>query len=406
MRLVTNWKRTLKLFLVPALVMLVALYLFPALVNYLSTGSLGRTAVLICNAPDSFLEYVDGLNVGATYTFKEIDPIEDDELQELVQKGRIVIVFDEGYEINVIKYYKHLEAFYESYDPERLYIGDEYPITKAEVNLYYKADSSFSARALQLQNDILDNYFDAYPDLAGIDTSNIPDSQTEINSFNPVTKILMNRVQANSRAGRIVPQIIVLMMYYCIYALSLDIFAGDRERGFLTKLIMTPVSKKTIIWGKLITIGVMSLASTVIIFLMMFLASWLNFSNDALSLIPFGMLYLPGQLIKIFIVALSSGILMISICVWIIFELRKPEDITINLQIPLVTILVELFAFMLRIDKTIFIEYLLPIHNTMTSIQTIMLSSDKTIYLVLTVITNTLYTSLILNDVLKKEDYK
>lgn len=407
MRLVTNWRRTLKLFLVPAIVMLVALYLFPALVNYLSTGSLGRTTVLVYNAPESFSTYVDGLNVGTIYSFKEAESEPDkEEIKELVSKGKIVVKFSSGYENEIAKYYVRLASFYKTYDPDRIYTSKEYPLTKAKVNVYYKDDSSFSARAEQLGVDILEKYFDAYPSLAGIDTSAIPAENTSLNAFNPVTKILMNRVMANSRAGRIVPQIMVLMMYYCVYALALDIFAGDRERGFLTKLIMTPVSAKTIIWGKLITIGVMSTVSTVIVFLMMFLASWLNFSNDALSLLPFGMLFLPGQLIRIFIVCLSSGILMIAICTWIVFELRKPEDITINLQIPLVTILIELFAFMLRPEKTIFIEFLLPIHNTMTAIQTIMLSSYNDLNLVLTVLVNALYTSLILRDVLKKEDYK
>lgn len=406
-RLLSNWQKTLKLFLIPAAVMLAALYLFPMLVNYLSTGSLGRTSVLVSNAPDSFMDYVDDLNVDTIYTFKEVDEKDVNskkEIEEYIKTGNLVVVFDDNYEKEVIEYYEDLTKYYENYEPDQITPVKMFPKNKAEVNVYYKEDSTFESRALQLEGDILEKYIEDYPDLAEIDTSKIPKDSVNNNSFNPIMKVLLNRVQANLRAGKLIPQIIVLMMYYCIYSLSLDIFAGDRERGFLTKLMMAPISSKTIIWGKLITIEIMALISSVIIFFMMFLASWLNFSNDALSLLPFGMLMLPMQLLKMLVVCVTSGMTMVALCCWIIFELQRPEDITINLQFPLATILIELFVFMFKPGTPIAIEYALPIHNAIVSMQTIMLSNDNPLNILMTVLFNILYTSLIIRAVLKKEE--
>lgn len=412
MRFVTNWKKTLRMFLIPAVVMLLALYLFPILVNYLTTGSLGRTTVVLYNAPETFLDYADGLNMGTIYKFEEasdeIDELSEKKIEEHISKGEMAVVFDKTYEEGVRIYYDKLEKYFSNYDPDTIIEASEYPVCHASVDIYYKEDSTYSTRSQQLEEDVIQKFVDAYPDLVGLDTSGIPDSNIETNGFNPIGKILTNRIQANLRAGAIIPQIMVLMLYYCVYALSLDVFAGDRERGFLTKLIMTPVSSRTIIWGKLITVGFMAVFSSIVIYFIMFLASWLNFRNDALSLIPFGMLMLPGQLIKMLLVCATSAMMMIALCVWIIFDLQKPEDITVNLQLPLATILIELFVFLFtstfRIPTAV--EFLLPIHNGIQAISSIMLSEDTPTYLILACLSNILYTTIILAIVLKKEDFQ
>lgn len=388
--------------------MLVALYLFPVLVNYLSTGSLGRTTVLVSNAPESFMDYADSLNMGTIYSFKEIADDEVDtknEIEAHISKGEMVVTFNDTYEKDVEQYYDKLGKFFQEYEPDRVIKGKMYPSSNAEIKIYFKEDATFSTRSEQLKQDVIDKYVDAYPDLAGIDTSLIPKDNIDTNSFNPVNKILMNRVVANLRAARIIPQIMVLMIYYTVYSLALDIFAGDRERGFFTKLLMSPISPRTIIWGKLLTIEAMAIVSSVLMFFMMFLASWLNFSNDALSLLPFGMLMLPGQLLKIAAICISSAMVMIALCVWIIFDLQKPEDITVNLQLPLATILIELFIFMIRPGNPVGIEYVLPIHNGMAAIYSIMLSTDTVATTLVTVLLNVLYTVLMLSQVLKKEEF-
>lgn len=408
LRLIANWRRTLKLFLVPAIVMLVALYAFPMLVNYITTGSLGRTVVYVLNAPDEFADYADGLNMGTTYKFVTPDASEvpsNNELKKMISKGTIVVTFPENYKEKVENYYTNLGEFYDNYDPDRILTNDEYPGATARIKIMYNGDSTFETRAMQLQNDVISKFVDAYPDLADVDTSEVTEGYLDTNGFNPILKIIKNRAQANNGAARIVPQILILMLYYSIYSLSLDVFAGDRERGFLNKMLLAPISSKNIIWGKLISVLCVSVFSSFIMFFMIFLASWLNFSNDALSFLPFGFLLLPGQMIKILIIVISEAMLMTSLCAWIVFDLTKPEDTTINLQLPLVLILAELFIMMFTSGNPFFLEYIVPIHNSMAAIQAIIYSTDNLGLDIIAVLINILLTSLVLREILKKEEF-
>lgn len=414
MRLVSDWRKTLSMIFVPAIVMLLTFYLFPAVVNYLNTGSLGRTKVMVVNAPNEFTSYLERYKFNTVYKFIEVDSEDYDSKKEIldgVDKGNIIMIFKDEYEARVKDYYQDLEEFYSIYTVEGTSINIldddsiEAPTSSAKIDVIFKNDFTYSARATQLEDYMLKDFIDSYPDAVGANTSDIPDSHTSINSFNPIGKVIENRAYANERAARIIPQLIILILYYCIYSLSFDIFAGDRDRGFLRRLIMCPVSSKAIIGGKIITSALFSLFSSVVIFFIMIFASWLNISNDALSLLPFGVLILPKQFIKILLVCFSSSLMMITLTAWMIFDLTKPEETTVNLQFPLAIILVDMFIFMFRSIETMWFEYLLPIHNAITSIQSIILNTDNTLTIATTVIANLLFTALILHIIFKKEAY-
>ena len=58
-RIVTNWRKALAMFLMPAVLMMVVLNLIPVLINYVTTGSFGQKPIIAVNAPDSFIDYVE-----------------------------------------------------------------------------------------------------------------------------------------------------------------------------------------------------------------------------------------------------------------------------------------------------------------------------------------------------------
>lgn len=409
MRLVSNWRQTLKLFLVPAVVMLAALYLFPVLVNYLSTGSWGQTEVVVVDAPKEFMPYVEDSGFDRLYTFTEAeakDARTTKQIEEIVASNGILVVFSPNFEQKVRDYYDAMRVYCDNYNPA---LGEsdpdnKLPMARNYIEIYYKEESACYTKAQQFQSDVIDKFADSYIDLLDIDTGNIPQSICKINDFNPIGQIVYKRFYANSKSARIVPQITILVLYYCIYSLSMDVFAGDRERGFLRKTLMSPVSARTVIWGKTLTLEIVAMVSAILMIFVMFLASWLNFSNDALSLLPFGMLLLPDQLLKIFLICLSTSLLMIALSVGIVFKLNKPDDIQVNLQFPLVLLLADLFIFMLRPETVCVIEYLLPLHGSMTAIQSVMLANDSIPIVAAVVISNVIYALLILEKTLKKEE--
>ncbi len=408
-RLISNWRQTLKLFLVPAVVMLAALYLFPVLVNYLSTGSWGQTKVVVVNAPKEFMPYVEDSGFDRLYTFTESeykDAHTTKQIEEIVSSNGILVIFSPSFEQKVRDYYDEMRVYFDNYNPA---LGEsdpdnKLPMARNYIEIYYKEDPACYTKAQQFQNDVIDKFAESFPEFIDVDTGSISKTVSIINDFNPIGQIIYRRFYANSKSARIVPQITILVLYYCIYSLSMDIFAGDRERGFLRKTLMSPVSARTIIWGKTLTLEIVAMVSALLMIFIMFLASWLNFSNDALSLLPFGMLLLPDQLLKIFLICLSTSLLMIAFCVAIVFSLNKPDDIQVNLQFPLTLLLADLFIFMLRPETVNIIEYILPFHGAMTAIQSVMLANDSIPIVAAVVISNLLYAFIILEKTFKKED--
>ena len=69
-KIINNWQKTLKVFLLPALLLLAAINLFPMLMNYLSTGSLQSRPVTFVNAPDSFVDYFESSPKSSFYSPK------------------------------------------------------------------------------------------------------------------------------------------------------------------------------------------------------------------------------------------------------------------------------------------------------------------------------------------------
>ena len=159
-------------------------------------------------------------------------------------------------------------------------------------------------------------------DKLGGDYSVVGSSLFETDSFNPVTDFLGYRTTANTAASRVVPGVLMIMMYYCVYSLVSDMFASERDRGFMAKLIMTPVSRRKIYAGKILAINVIVTCSTIVTMLLLFFSSWINRSNDAMSLLPFGMMLTPSELLIILGSIPITVLLMTAVCISTVFPVK------------------------------------------------------------------------------------
>jgi hypothetical protein len=101
---------------------------------------------------------------------------------------------------------------------------------------------------------------------------------------------------------------------------------------------------------------------------LLFFSSWVNRSNDAMSLLPFGMLLTPSELLIILGSIPITVLLMTAICISTVFQLRRMQDITVNLQLPLIYFLGDFFMQMFRGTRPITLEYFLPLHNNLSLI--------------------------------------
>ena len=421
-KIVGNWRKTLAVFLLPALLLLAAINVFPLLMNYLSTGHLQSRPLTVIDAPDSFYDYIDSNAKSDMYAItwlskEEGEEILDDpeELGKQLQNNRVFIMFaaseqtgkidkaymEEGFrdidgdgriveqelldEADVTweengylitnKYVDFDDCVEEYYD--RLATGDQARDLSLDVVVLYD-DQSFSSYALaeQFRLDLgegystylLDEFGQSYIDVGG-------GQRFEQDAFNPFNFVLTNRANANAGAARTIPAMLILLMYYCIYSLSAETLASQRQNGFLTKVYLTPISKTALLSGKALMVVTVGMVSSCVTFILLFFSSWLNRSNSAYSMLPFGLFLTGTQLLLSFMTLLVTAVLMAMICFSIVFKLRKMEDVIMNLQVVLVLLIFEFFANIFRPSAPIDLEYALPVHNAIMLMRDIFLGN-------------------------------
>lgn len=378
-RILSNWRQTVAIFLVPSIVLLLALYLFPVLVDYISTGNVGRAPIVLVSADEYMLSFVKTDQLAANYSYKIWSPdtylaaLTDGSAAGVTADGGIIVVFqsaDEALSADITSSYTDAINTYFQMISE----GKGNIRTSAVISIYSDPRIIMSqTTAYQFQENVLPRYKDYLIKTAGssfyLKGGGTPFS---VDTFNPFTKLMEYRSVANPMGARVIPGILILLLYYCVYALSGDILAADRDRGFLATLTLTPLSTGGLLWGKGLAVAGVSSLTSLITLLVLLLSSWTNRSNNPLSLIPFGLLLTPTQLILIIGSLICAAIVMTMLCFKVILDLHNMQDIIMNLQLPLLLFLVDFFLQLFRLSTPVWVEYAIPLHNNLLLIHDIM----------------------------------
>lgn len=406
-KLFSSWKRTVTLFLLPAILLMAALNVFPLLINYMSTGSIGKHQVTVVAAPASFRRYVEESVDARVFdydfiTYKEFNKMTEDResFRKQIRKGMLICYFASGdsskdFDQVVSEYYEEVSA------------GNRAAVSEATIFVGFDENSITSeSRAEQFIEGVLEKYQDGLIDTLGGDYSVVGSSLFETDTFNPITDFEDYRTIANTAAARVVPGVLLIMMYYCVYSLVSDMFASERDRGFMAKLLMTPVKPKHIYAGKILAINVIVSAATYVTMLLLFFSSWINRSNDAMSLLPFGMMLTPSELLIVVFAVPVTVLLMTAVCISTVFQLERMQDITVNLQLPLVFFLGDFFLQMVRGTRPVTMEYFIPLHNTLALIAETFMAQNKAWHVILIYLLNLGLALLVLRVTFRKEERK
>lgn len=403
-KIFSNWHKTVTLFLLPAVLMMLALNVFPLLINYMSTGSFSKKPIVLVSTPQTFRDYVNKTADANVYSYtymsyREFSDLFNDSIRfrQMLKSGTVICFFapgatDDSFDIAVSDYYSEILK------------GNNDAQSKAIIYLGFDLNSlSGGLRAQQFKQGVLEYYQDTLIDKLGGDYANVGSKLFSVDSFNPVTKLMDNRTVADTSASKIVPGMLLIMMYYCAYSLVSDMFASERERGFWSKLMMTPVSPSNIFAGKIMAITLIVSAATYLTALLMFISSWVNTANDAMSLLPFGMMLTPSELLILIITIPFTVFCMAAVCISTVFSLNKLQDITINLQLPLILFLGDFFIQMFRGTRPMTLEYFIPMHNSLALISEAYMAQEKLWHVIVVLAVNTAVAALVLRSVYKKE---
>lgn len=168
------------------------------------------------------------------YTYEVVDVAKAQEMKDKVEKQELdaYVVFPEDFDAKVMAY-------------EKLTATDEAP----EIEIYYNSAAKESEALFKTIQSVYDQY----------EASLI--NKFDINRDPEVKYDLASEKDVASQIFMMVPMLLIMMLMSGCMSVAPDAIAGEKERGTMATLLVTPVNRSSIALGKVISLSVFALLS-------------------------------------------------------------------------------------------------------------------------------------------------
>lgn len=241
-RVVKDRKMLFSVFLLPALLMVGIMSLTSNLVSNMEEDIDSHVAVIyVSNMPESFQTLLDAGE--SAYDIRSMK--EEEQIKEELKKGEADLW---------IEFPENLESQVENYRE-----GDRIP----QVKVYYNPSEDYSSAAYQeISGQVLEGYRQM---LLQNRVGNLEQLTVfTVNSDNP-EMVVQDDKKANGKAlGMMLPYFITILLFAGAMGIGTDMIAGEKERGTMASLLVSPVKRSSIVLGKVFALMVISGISSLI----------------------------------------------------------------------------------------------------------------------------------------------
>ena len=244
-----------------------SLFIMPAIVVILVYGLMGRmigsmtsditeyvSDVTIVNAPDRLKTIIEDVQydkmANITWLTEDEYAAQKESLEASLKAGNIeLIVYME----------KDIEEQIENYTM----LSSVIPTLK----LYYNSTENYSSQAYSVFNNVVaENYKDALLTERFGDTSVLTPFRTD-------SEIICKEEKQNTEfISMMLPYLIVMLLFAGVMSIGVDAIAGEKERGTLSSMLISPVKRSDIVVGKLVSMAILAGISAVIYCVSMIIA--------------------------------------------------------------------------------------------------------------------------------------
>lgn len=245
-RVFNDKKLIFSLFIMPA-VMIVAMYslMGTLLGNMMNDIEEHIPSVYIQNAPEDLADVITaaGYNANLEYLDSSADT---DTLKKGVLNGTVdlLVVFEEGFT-----------------DTINAYQAAEDPIP--EVKTFYNSAEDYSSAAREgFVNTVLNSYQQT---VLAQRLGNMEQLQVFYIDKDPETSNIVDEKKQDGKIlGMMLPFLINIMLFAGAMGLGVDAITGEKERGTLSSMLVSPIKRGEIVFGKLISLAILSSISAAV----------------------------------------------------------------------------------------------------------------------------------------------
>lgn len=371
-RVFKDKKMVFSVFLLPVLIMVLIMSIVNGMVdNMMKDIEKHNPIVYVQNEPQSFQEF---LKMGKfKYEIKEIQGEKDRSKAEkeiLEGEADLIIEFPENLD-------EQLAAYKE---------GDKIP----QIKTYYNPSEDFSSAAYEeISVGVLENYRQT---LLSMRVGNLENIMVfTVNSDNEDMVIQDDEKAGGKVLGMMLPYFITILLFAGALGIGGDMIAGEKERGTMASLLVSPVKRSSIALGKVTALMAISgLSSLVYVAVMaicapMMMDSMMGGGGNGLDLhLNPQQLLLMGVLLIAIAFFYSSIIALLSV-----FAKSTKEANSYVMPVYMVVIIVGLLT-MFQSGTPETVKYWIPIYNNALVLQGILTQDISTGAYLITMVENLL----------------
>lgn len=307
-------------------------------------------SVYIQDAPEGLQSVIDSSGFKSDITY--LDNADDNESikQQIIDGDKdLLVVFDADF-MDAIQNYKE---------------GNAIP----EVRTYYNPSEEYSSTArTNFVSMVLE------PMKQSLLTSRIGNLD-QITIFNIDTDIeasqIMDTEKASGKAlGMMLPYFVTMLLFAGVMSIAVDAITGEKERGTLASMLLSPVKRSEIVTGKLVSIAILSSISALIYAISMVFAlpNMMGEMSDEISIS-----LSPTQIIELILIMLSLVFLYVSLVAIVsVFAKSMKEANTYVTPLYILVIVAGLITMFSGNTKPETAMFAIPVYGSALCIQNIM----------------------------------
>lgn len=241
-RVFKDKKMIFSVFLLPVLIMVGIMTLVSSLSSSAEQDVEAHDSIVyIQNAPDGFESYLSDVDQEC-----QVYQVEDrSKTEAMIKSGTadLLIEFPDGF-MDAVSGYR---------------TGDAVP----QVKTYYNPSEDYSRAAYDtISTGVLENYrqmllSERVEDMAGL-------TVFTVNSDNPDMVIQDEEKAGGKILGMMLPYFVTILLFAGAMGIGTDMVAGEKERGTMASLLVSPIKRSSIVLGKVFALMIISGISSVV----------------------------------------------------------------------------------------------------------------------------------------------
>jgi sodium transport system permease protein len=322
------------------------------------------------NIPNDFSILIDGSD--REFEVHDFDDMEYDDIKEGVLNGTIdlVVQFPENFETTILNY-------------------DDPTYVIPEVNTIYNPGERYSNNAYYYVSTLLSQYsFNISYDRLGEDMFVF---HTDLD--NPDHIIMDERKASGQGFAMLLPMLIVMFLFSGAMTIGPDSIAGEKERGTIATLLVTPIKRSELATGKVLSLSVIALMSATSSFVGIMASLPILMQGEGLSTDIYGF----GEYILIFSILIATVLVIVGLVSCISAYAKNIKEASM-LILPLyfVSIIVGVTSMFSGEASQNTWMYLLPIYSSVNMLIQVLTFEIIPLHFAIMVISSVVYTAILI----------